>query len=240
MSRWKQERASDVSKSTVNRELNIIRGCFSRAVDWGGLALSLLRSVKAYKVDDSRIRVLNDDELRMVLTAPAEVALLCRVTLISLNRISEVLGLRREHLGASWMEVCRKGGRVHRIALPEDLRVSLLERCAPSGYIFGEGPQGEPPSQQTASNRVIRTLASLGLSGVTHHTMRHTGVTLMLEAGINPVSFNCWRAGRRCGCWNATGTRATRKSDARSNRTPTVSSRRPQNGHSQKKAPWRI
>jgi integrase len=184
--RWKQERASDVSKSTVNRELNIIRGCFSRAVDWGRLALSPLRSVKVYKVDDSRIRVLNDDELSMVLTAPADVALLCRVTLISLNRISEVLGLRRQHLGASWMEVRRKGGRVHRIALPEDLRVSLLERSAPSGYIFGEGPQGEPPSQQTASNRVIRTLASLGLSGVTHHTMRHTGVTLMLEAGINP------------------------------------------------------
>ena len=104
----------------------------------------------------------------------------------SLNRISEVLALRREHLGASWMEVRRKGGRVNRIALPQDLRVSLLERCATSGYIFGEGPHGEPPTQQTASNRVIRTLASLGLAGVTHHTMRHTGVTLMLEAGINP------------------------------------------------------
>ena len=35
--RWKQERAEDVSQSTVNRELNIIRGCFSRAVDWGRL-----------------------------------------------------------------------------------------------------------------------------------------------------------------------------------------------------------
>lgn len=179
-------KAADVSKSTVNRELNIIRGCFSRAVDWGRLALSPLRTVKAYKVDDSRIRVLNDDELKVVLTARADVALLCRVTLTSLNRISEVLGLRREHLGPSWMEVRRKGGRVHRIALPEDLRVSLLKRCATSGYIFGEGANGEPPTQQTASNRVIRTLASLGLAGVTHHTMRHTGVTLMLEAGINP------------------------------------------------------
>jgi hypothetical protein len=38
--RWKQERAEDVSKSTVNRELNIVRGCFSRAIDWGRLALS--------------------------------------------------------------------------------------------------------------------------------------------------------------------------------------------------------
>jgi hypothetical protein len=55
-----------------------------------------------------------------------------------------------------------------------------------SGFIFGEGASGEPPTQQTASNRVLRTLAALGLPGVTHHTMRHTGVTLMLDAGVNP------------------------------------------------------
>ena len=107
--RWKQERAEDVSKSTVNRELNIIRGCFSRAVEWGRLAISPMRTVKTYNVDDSRVRVLTDDELKTVLTAPVDVALLCRVTLISLNRISEVLALRREHFGPSWMG---SGGRV--------------------------------------------------------------------------------------------------------------------------------
>ena len=184
--RWKQERAADVSKSTVNRELNIVRGCFSRAVEWRRLAVSPLRTVKPYKVDDSRIRVLSDDELALVLTAPPDVALLCQVTLITLNRISENLQLRREHIGPSWMEVRRKGGRVHRIALPDDLRAALLARCAPSGYVFGEGPAGEPPTQQTASNRVVRAMAALGLVGVTHHTMRHTGITLMLEKGRNP------------------------------------------------------
>jgi integrase len=184
--RWKQERSEDVSKSTVNRELNIVRGCFSRAVEWGRLSLSPMRTVKPYKVDDARVRVLTDDELRTVLGAAPDVALMCRVTLVSLNRISEVLALRREHLGPSWMEVRRKGGRVHRIALPDDLRTALLARCVKSGYVFGEGPDGEPPTQQTASNRIIRAMSALGLDGVTHHTMRHTGVTLMLEAGINP------------------------------------------------------
>lgn len=185
--RWKQERAEDVSKSTVNRELNIVRGCFSRAVDWGRLGSSPLRTVKSYKVDDTRLRVLSDHELQLVLSADPDVALMCRITLISLNRISEVLGLRRDHLGPSWMEVRRKGGKIHRVALPDDLRTALLARCHPrSGYVFGEGADGEPPMQQTASNRVIRALDSLGLTDVSHHAMRHTGVTLMLEAGINP------------------------------------------------------
>lgn len=29
-------------------------------------------------------------------------------------------------------------------------------------------------------------MRGLGLRGVSHHTMRHTGVTLMLEHGVNP------------------------------------------------------
>jgi len=33
---------------------------------------------------------------------------------------------------------------------------------------------------------VIRAVEALGLTDVSHHTMRHTGVTLMLEHGINP------------------------------------------------------
>ena len=38
--RWKTARAKDVRLATVNRELNIIRGCFSRAVEWGRLGSS--------------------------------------------------------------------------------------------------------------------------------------------------------------------------------------------------------
>jgi hypothetical protein len=169
----------------VNRELNIVRGCFSRAVKWGRLAVSPLHAVQSYKVDDCRIRVLSDDELRLVLSAPPFVAL-------GLSGDARLPESHQRSPGAaprtsgSWMELRRKGGRVHRIALPDDLRTPLLVRCHASGYTFGEGPTGEPPSQQTASNRVLRALAALGLSGVTHHTMRHTGVTLMLEAGVNP------------------------------------------------------
>jgi len=43
--RWKRERAGVVSQSTVNRELNIVRGCFSRAVEWGRLGVSPVRTV---------------------------------------------------------------------------------------------------------------------------------------------------------------------------------------------------
>jgi len=38
--KWKGARAKVVGASTVNRELNIVRGCFSRAVDWERLVKS--------------------------------------------------------------------------------------------------------------------------------------------------------------------------------------------------------
>lgn len=167
--RWKQERSEDVSKSTVNRELNIIRGCFSRAVDWGRLSVSPLRTVKPYKVDDHRIRVLSDAELATVLALPPDIVLMCRVTLVSLNRISEVLDLQREHVGASWMEVRRKGGKVHRVALPEELRASLLARCPPrAGMCSGKSRMVRRLlSRPRATASFVRSMRSVSTASVT-------------------------------------------------------------------------
>jgi integrase len=144
-------------------------------------------SVERYKVDDTRIRVLNEDDLHKVLTATrSDVALWCRVTLESLLRLSEVLHIRREHIGSTWVEVRRKGGKVQRVTISPTLRTALLERAHKSGYIFGVGSNGLPPAREAASLAVIRAMRALGLEGVSHHTMRHTGITLMLEAGISP------------------------------------------------------
>lgn len=183
--KWKMARASEVSQSTVNRELNIVRGCFARAVEWELIEASPCTAVKRYDVDDQRVRVLDNDELRRVLQdADPTTALICRVTLECLPRLSEVLGIHRSHIGPSWVEIRRKGGLVDRCALTPALRAALLARG--SGYVFGEGSTGRPPYEQKASLRIVRTLTRLGITDASHHTMRHTGVTLMLEAGVNP------------------------------------------------------
>src|SRR5258708_16233590 len=98
--RWKRECAEKVSQSTVNRELNIVRGCFSRAVEWGRLGVSPLRTVKVYRVDNVRLRVCAPEDIKTLLEgAPADLALLARLTLESLLRLSEAFALRREDIG---------------------------------------------------------------------------------------------------------------------------------------------
>lgn len=185
---WKRDRSKEVSKSTVNRELNIIRGCFSRAVKWGRLLSTPLKDVANFDVDDHRIRTLDADELRTLLAIEDPfVTLICRMSLQSLGRISALLGLRREHIGAAWIETRLKGGRVQRVPVTPELRTELLARVhGVSGLVFGEGARGHAPTQQTASNRVLRALANAGIPDASHHTMRHTGVTMMLEQGVNP------------------------------------------------------
>jgi site-specific recombinase XerD len=109
--RWKQARAKEVSRPTVNRELNISRGCFSFALKGKLLRESPTTAVENYRTDETRVRCLDDEQLRVVLAiTDAFVADVCRATLETLSRISELLPLRREHVGASWIE-CRLKGR---------------------------------------------------------------------------------------------------------------------------------
>src|SRR5439155_21116999 len=90
--RWKRERADNVSQSTVNRELNIVRGCFSRAVEWGRLGGSPTRTVKPYRVDDIRLRVCSPEDIKTLLdSAPGDLRLIARLTLESLLRLSEAM-----------------------------------------------------------------------------------------------------------------------------------------------------
>jgi len=63
MEKWRNKRLADgVKPATTNRQMNTIKGCLSRAVEWGVIDNHDLRKVKALQVDNSKIRYLNSDE----------------------------------------------------------------------------------------------------------------------------------------------------------------------------------
>jgi integrase len=126
--RWKTLRARDVARSSVNRELNVIRGCLSRAVEWGRLIVSPMKSVKPYRVDNVRTRVLSPDEITLVLAScPPALALIARTTLESLPRLSEVLNLRLDDLGPDYATILQtKNGKTRRVPLTPELRAALV------------------------------------------------------------------------------------------------------------------
>jgi integrase len=185
--RWKRERAAVVSQSTVNRELNIVRGCFSRAVEWSRLGASPLRRVKAYRVDNVRLRVASPEEIKTLLEgAPPDLALLSRLTLESLARLSEALALRREDIGPTSATIVQsKSGRARQVPLTATTRAALLARCPASGFVFGTGKAGQPPTAAAISVAFARLASVLGLKGISHHVLRHTGATVMVRNGVS-------------------------------------------------------
>jgi len=177
-----------VSRSTVNRDLNVVRGCFTLAVEWKRLKESPVDDVETWDTDDTPIQVLTPAQRIIVLTElPPRYAMYCRVTLEALLRIQEVLGLKREDLGDASIQRRLKGGTVATIpvtrALIADLRAWLT--TPDQVYVFGD----PPPEPRSTASLMTRAFRAVGLDGISHHTMRHTGVTDMLEDGVSPVAI---------------------------------------------------
>ena len=177
-----------VSPATVNRGLNIVRGCLSRAVEWGHLNVSPVKTVRPYHVENVRTRILSTEEIQRVLDACSEdLRLIARATLESLFRVSEVLNLRAEDIGPSFATLIHnKSGRMRRIPLTPTLRTDLIARTHRSGWVFGQDRYGgRPPKQGAVSIAFCRVMHGLGLHDASHHTLRHTGTSAMVAAGVS-------------------------------------------------------
>src|SRR5206468_9328013 len=133
------------------------------------LSLSPMRRIKAYRVEDARLRVCTPAEIKTLLegtpkptkhhrkprkgaVALADLRLLARLTLESLPRLSECLALRRDDIGSTYLTIVRsKSGRARQVPVTPELRAELLARCHASDCVFGVGKEGTPPKAAAVS-----------------------------------------------------------------------------------------
>ena len=221
---WKTRRARQVKKSTVNRELNIVRGCFSRAVEWSLTGKSPLATVRSFRVENTRLRVLSPEEIEVFLTqAPSDLVLMARVTLEGLLRISEVLNLTTADIKNDYLVLTKtKTNKVLKVPVTSELRRDLLRRAHRSGYVFGEDRyEGDPAKRTAITHAFRRTMKRLGIKGASHHTLRHTGASVMLAEGASI------RAVQEIGGWTSLRMleRYTHPTDAEKRRAVEISSR---------------
>lgn len=113
-------------------------------------------------------------------------------------RVSELLGLTvgralRHNQGHPTMEVIGKGGRSREIVVDERVRVALAELVADR---YGDDPPVDAPvfvrdnltvlTRAAVRNRVRRICRAAGISSwsrLSPHSLRHTSITQMLNAG---------------------------------------------------------
>lgn len=66
ISRWKDDRLSEVTGSTVNRQMNLLSHLFTKAVEWGYADKNPVKQVSRPKENEARSRLASEDELAAI------------------------------------------------------------------------------------------------------------------------------------------------------------------------------
>ena len=189
--RWrahKQKRPpKPVQPATVNRELDTLKSIFSKAVEWGKLLDSPARGVKRLHVDNQRTRILSLDEQRRLLRAcKPKLRAIVTVALISGARIGEVLSLPWAQCQDGYITFLRtKSGKARRIPISAALADVLWEQPQLTAWVFTNPRTGRPYAGVASSFRRALERAKIATGDVTVHTLRHTALSRMIEAGFD-------------------------------------------------------
>lgn len=187
---FKAARVKEVSKSRVNRNLDLVKKLFSIAVDWQYLEESPARKVKRFPVFNVKERILDQGEQARLLEASAPHLKPVLIALLNTAcRKAEVLTLKW-----SQIDLERKTIRIERTKSGKDRIIpvnsvlfNLLETLRASNgqseCVF-LGPDGKPMKDIKQSFKTACKRA--GIDGSLRiHDLRHTAASRMVEAGID-------------------------------------------------------
>lgn len=197
-------RAAGKMKTTINRWLAVIGGCFQAAVRAEVLERNPVAKVKADREASPRSRTLAPDEMKRLLAAlEAErardpwAAAGVLLAVLTGGRRGEVLSLRWEDVrldeGLARLPDS-KSGKPRYLALPERAVDELRDLPRVSAFVVAPG-RGQPPNEDgtPAEERPrpdlkgswARLTKEAGLEGITFHDMRRTfGRELNRAAGL--------------------------------------------------------
>ncbi|MEA3413861.1 MAG: tyrosine-type recombinase/integrase [Pseudomonadota bacterium] len=183
---------------TANRTLEIVRKMFNFGLEKDLLEASPCVMIKAPATENSRDRVLSDDEIRTFcekisetdITRPLQIALL--LELATAQRRGEITGAKWEEfdLRRAWWTLPAersKNGLAHRVPLSGMALALLRELEALTGehdYLFPNPSKDRPVTDKAPTRAVGRNRDVFGIPHFTPHDLRRTAASHMASAGI--------------------------------------------------------
>jgi integrase len=190
---YKLHRRKQVSGSTVNRELALLKRMFNLAIDWDlYVASNPVRKVKFFQEFNTGRRVLTQEEERnLVRNAAPFIQDIIRFGLNTGLRIGEIFTLLWSHV--DWEKgvlnvFAPKTGKIRVIPMNSDTR-NILEAWAhgkKNDFVFYNYGTGKPFVDLSAGLDLACRKA--GITGVTWHTLRHTFATRLLDRGVDIIT----------------------------------------------------
>jgi integrase len=192
----KARRDASAAAATVNRELAVLSHLFAKATEWGWLKTSAPK-IRRFKEENTRIIYLSQNQCEALLEAASHdqndnVHAFIMVGLHTSMRHSEILSIRREHVDADrlvvWIPRAKAGPREQPITAELALYLIQRQQMLPAGceWIF-PSPGSRTGHVHTIRKAFRRSVDRAGLDPdeITPHTLRHTAVTHLVQAGVD-------------------------------------------------------
>lgn len=186
------EDKQSLSDATVNRVIALLKGYFSRLVEWGVLPSSPAQRLKMRREQNQRRRVIRDDETERFFKAlanrPVIFQLLVKLLLLTGVRLNEALSAQWQNVSLKgdkptlWLPRC-KGGRGRMVPLsPEAVQVIRQLATRQEGEYLFPGKKGH----LTRPSRDIKAFfQEAGVKDFRLHDCRRHFGTVALAEGAN-------------------------------------------------------
>jgi len=184
--------AAGCRPGTVNRELMLLKGILTKAVEWRYLLASPGVGVRPVKDAAQRTRILTPDEQQRLLKAYEKgrrkhVKPIVELLLITGARLGEVLSLRWEDTAGGFLRFMdTKNGRPRRLPITSqiaDLLASVPRTDAT--FVFVSGRRGTRYTRILTGFKAALKDAGIDAGDVVIHTLRHTALSRMMDAGMD-------------------------------------------------------
>jgi excisionase family DNA binding protein len=194
--RYKGHRlGEDVSRSTINRELTILKKMFNLAIDWGLTTNNPVRRVKLFSEKDTqKERILTpEEEARLLEQSPDYLRPILMMALDTGMRRGEILRLRWEDVDLKVKQIAvkhTKNGKDRFVPINARL-LAVLSLLGPprgkSGFVFPNPATGKPYTEVKKSFK--RACDRAGIKGLRFHDLRHTFASRLVEVGVDIVTI---------------------------------------------------
>lgn len=184
------------SPGTVNRELAALSHLFNKAIEWGWIDRRPA-TIKRFKEEQGRITYLSIDQIKRLIECAkqdqnAQIYPFIIIGLETSMRRMEILSIRREHINLQQRTIfipeAKNGSRLQPITqhLAEFLEGYMTALPKGSEWLFPSvaARKGHTADIRKPFRRVV-IAAGLNPDEVVRHTLRHTAITHLVQAGVD-------------------------------------------------------
>lgn len=184
------------SPGTINRELAALSHLFSKAIEWGWIDRRPV-NIKRFKENPGRITYLSIDQIKRLIEFAkqdqnAHIYPFIIIGLETAMRRMEILSIRREHVNLQqrtiYIPEAKAGSREQPITqhLAQFLENYMAALPKGSEWLFPSpaAKEGHAMDIRKPFRRVV-IAAGLNPNEVVRHTLRHTAITHLVQAGVD-------------------------------------------------------